>query len=135
MSTVHNCRIERRTRLKTRTRLERKTPLRPISPERRARRRAKGDVYGPYYVRIANLDTCVFQRGRQDHTCVHYSDRRPEAHHLDSVGSGGKDAGNLVDVCHAGHDLFHSGKTEAELADEHELDFRREALRLQEAHG
>lgn len=39
MGTVHNCRIERRTRLQTRSRLERKTPLRPINRERRKRLR------------------------------------------------------------------------------------------------
>jgi hypothetical protein len=97
----------KRTRLASGSGPARKAKLNPINKARKKRRKDAGEVYGPYYVLVANLPTCVVKRGWALHRCRYYEDRRPEAHHVKRVGAGGKDAGNLVDVCNAGHDWIH----------------------------
>ena len=129
MGTVNNCTIARRKRLPRGGRLPH------VNRERKARRKRENRVYGSYYVAIANLPTCVFTRGVTDHRCVYYYDRRPEAHHLKHVASGGQDAGNCLDVCHGAHDSFHSGTTLAQLKALHRLDFKAEAATLHGGHG
>jgi len=122
------------SRLRTYTELQRRSPIPKVNRKRRAKRKAGGEVYGPYYVKIANLRTCVGQRGEVPHRCVYFDDRRPEAHHLKKVGSGGRDASNCIDVCHGMHDRFESlplSQVEEELG----LDMRAEAARLWEVHG
>jgi hypothetical protein len=78
-----------------------------VNKARKKRRRDAGEVYGPYYVLVATMPTCVVRRGWGLHVCRYYEDRKPEAHHVKHVGAGGKDEANLVDVCNAGHDWIH----------------------------
>lgn len=126
--TVHNCSIRRRAEL-TRT-----TELPKINRKRKAKRRAENKVYGTYYVRIANLPTCVGQRGAAPHQCCYVGGRRPEAHHLTKVGNGGQDAANCVDVCHRMHDEFET-RPLSEIEAETGIDMRAEASRLYELYG
>lgn len=87
---------------------ERRTRVKAFNAARKKRRKDAGEVYGPYYERIANRGTCLGQRALLGHRCITYADRRPEAHHVKHVGSGGKDAANLVDCCHGMHDWLHA---------------------------
>jgi hypothetical protein len=97
-------------------------------PARNAKRQAKrqeaDDVYGSYYrwVRDESGEPCALVLGHGGHRCGYYGDRRKmEAHHLKTVGSGGKDAANLVRICPLAHDLIHQhGANYAR--DEHGLD-------------
>lgn len=126
--TVHNCAIRRKTGL-TRT-----SELPKFNRRRKAKRKAENKVYGTYYVTIANLTTCVGQRGRVPHQCCYDLTRRPEAHHLHKVGNGGQDAANCVDVCHRMHDEFEC-RPLSEIEVETGLNMKAEAVRLYEEHG
>lgn len=112
---------------------KRRSGVKPVNRKRKKRRRDAGEVYGPYYVLVANLPTCVGQRGWVLHRCVYYEHRKPEAHHVKTVGAGGKDRANLVDVCHAFHDHVHDtprSQVEAELGFGLEDEARAVARRL-----
>lgn len=125
---AHNC------RLRSYEELQRRSPLPKVNRRRKAKRKAEAKIYGPYYVRIANLPSCVGQRGAAPHRCIYFDDRRPEAHHLKKVGSGGRDASNCLDVCHGMHDRFESQPL-SRIEEETGLDMRAEAARLWEVHG
>ena len=97
-----------------RTELKRKTPLRskvagllekvraPLkkrNAKRQARRRADDDVYGSYFRYVKSLPCSVRGEGQ----CF----GEVTGHHLKTVGSGGKDAGNLVPLCYGHHREIH----------------------------
>lgn len=126
--TVHNCMIRRKARL------ARRSELPKVNRKRKAKRKAENKVYGTYYITIANLPTCVGQRGRAPHQCCYTLTRRAEAHHLKKVGSGGRDAENCLDVCHRMHDEFES-RPLSEIEAETGLDMKAEAARLYEEFG
>jgi len=96
----------KRTPLHRHTELQRRSFLRAVNPERKAKRREAGEVYGPGYVWIAQ-QPCIL-RGHPLHRCAWSKDRRPEAHHHPTVGAGGKDANGCTPMCHAAHDMAHS---------------------------
>lgn len=77
-----------------------------VNRKRKAKRAEAGEVYGPGYVWMVG-QPCE-ESGHPDHRCIYYPDRNLEAHHLKHVGSGGKDAFNLIPACHALHDEFHA---------------------------
>ena len=105
-------------------------------PARNAKRQAKrqeaDDVYGSYYrwVRDGSGEPCALTLGHGGHRCGYYGDRRRmEAHHLKTVGSGGKDAANLVRVCALAHDMIHDGGRNY-AREEHGLDLIKIALSI-----
>lgn len=89
-------------------------PMPKVNEERLKRREEQGLVYGPYH-RWVETQPCILT-GHQLHECEFYLGRSGiEGHHLKTVASGGKDAGNEVSVCAKLHDLLHQhGKTWAE---------------------
>ncbi|GMV07390.1 MAG: hypothetical protein AMXMBFR53_36650 [Gemmatimonadota bacterium] len=107
--------------------LQRRTYLKAVNRERKARRREAGDVYGPGYV-WATQQPCE-ERGHPLHRCGWSRDRRPEAHHLKTVGSGGKDANNLIFCCHALHDEFHA-RTLEDMERKYRKDYHAVARRI-----
>lgn len=96
----------RRTPIQRHTALQRNAFLRSVNPDRKARRKEAGEVYGPGYV-WATGQPCALQ-GKTGHRCYYVPERGREAHHVRSVGAGGKDAGNVVALCSLHHDLVHS---------------------------
>ena len=96
----------KRTALHRHAELQRRGYLRAVNPERKARRREAGEVYGPGYVWMTR-QPCIL-RGHPDHRCAWARYRNLEAHHVKSVGAGGGDAENIVPVCHLAHDALHS---------------------------
>lgn len=87
---------------------KRRKPIAPRNKERIARRKAKGDVYGPYYQAVKALNRC-WLAGHPKHRCRFFARRRGiEGDHLKTVGSGGKDENNVWPVCPGLHDLRHA---------------------------
>lgn len=96
----------KRTALHRHAQLQRHAYLRAVNPARKAKRREAGEVYGPGYLWMTR-QPCIL-RSRPDHRCAWSQDRQPEAHHVKSVGAGGRDAEDTVPVCHVAHDALHS---------------------------
>jgi len=80
--------------------LQRRTAIRAINRQRKARREATGEVYGPYHKSMASLPCAVLKIGE----C--YGD--VAGHHLKSVGAGGKDEANVVPLCWWHHREVHT---------------------------
>ena len=93
MGRVWNQTIPRRTPLKQGSRLR-------LFGRVRQRRRAKGDVYGPYHRYVGTLPCLASPR----HGCI----GGVAGHHIKTVGAGGKDYGNEVPVCAAAHQVIHN---------------------------
>lgn len=92
-----------------RTSLRRHTRVRPVNPERKRRRKEAGEVYGPYHRWVADeSDAPCVLRKRGGHMCGWWEGRtKMEAHHVATVGAGGKDAGNEVRCCPFAHTIIH----------------------------
>jgi len=124
----HNSTLRASAKRLARTKgLETRKRMNPYNRKRKAKRKAEGLVYGPYYIWAA-AQPCE-EAGSPLHRCGRSADRRPEAHHLKHVGSGGKDAGNLIFTCHALHDEFHS-KTLGDMEHKYRKDYRARAVAL-----
>jgi hypothetical protein len=86
-----------------------------VNRARKARRVQADEVYGSYYrwVRDESGEPCALAMGTGGHRCGSREGRtRLEAHHIKTVGSGGKDAANTIRVCPAAHDEIHDhGRT------------------------
>ena len=93
MGHVWNSTIPRRTPLKQGSRLR-------LFGRVRQRRRAKGDVYGPYHRYVGTLPCVVGGGGCKGAVA---------GHHLKTVAAGGKDHGNEVPLCVPHHQTLHIG--------------------------
>lgn len=89
----------KRTPLKRGKPLSRSTPINPVNRKRKVKRKAEGEVYGPYHRWVSEQGCCVFTVGE----CY----GEVKGHHLKTVGAGGKDAGNETPLCSAHHTELH----------------------------
>jgi hypothetical protein len=69
----------------------------------KARQAKEGKVYGPHHQHVKALARCVMA-GIAGHVCGGEWD----SHHVKTVGSGGKDAGNVVPMCRDAHREVHA---------------------------
>lgn len=81
--------------------LRRKTWLKSFGRVRK-RRQAKGEIYGPYHEWVKTLP-CLCKDNIST-KCGGPVD----AHHVKSVGAGGKDYANQVPLCRLHHQLLHT---------------------------
>jgi len=117
----------KRTPLHRHTELQRRSFLRAVNPERKARRKEAGEVYGPYYAWTTEQPCAL--AGKTGHRCYYVPERGREAHHVRSVGAGGKDAANILPLCSLHHDLAHSLGAQ-EIKRRRWLDLKAEAVAL-----
>ena len=124
--------LRRHTELHQTASLQRHAFMRAVNPERKAKRKEAGEVYGPYHRWVADDSEapCVLYR-RGGHLCEWVGDRRRmEGHHVKRVGSGGKDAGNEVRVCPLAHDTIEATAPSVLVRRYDGVDLEAEALAL-----
>lgn len=88
------------------------SPSKPLpfsNPKRKAKRKAEGEVYGPGWTWISENLPCAV-RVHPDHRCI----GKGPAHHLKTVGSGGKDEENCVPACIQFHTECHASEKKVE---------------------